>query len=107
MAWPLAGAGVHDGDGRPLRVPRHAARGRRSPDGGVGGFLQLVPSPACSGYSLASMRRRHETPNGLMEFLIVETIAWARARSVSELSLNFSVFAEYLSADGRCCAPSC
>ena len=72
-----------------------------SPDGGVGGFLQLVPSPACSGYSLASMRRRRETPNGLMEFLIVETIAWARAQSVSELSLNFSVFADYLSVDRR------
>ena len=28
------------------------------PDGSVGGFLQLVPSPASEGYSLASMRRR-------------------------------------------------
>jgi lysyl-tRNA synthetase class 2 len=69
------------------------------PDGRVGGFLQLVPSPASAGYSLASMRRRHETPNGLMEFLIVETIAWARERHVAEISLNFSVFAEYLRAD--------
>jgi lysyl-tRNA synthetase class 2 len=70
------------------------------PDGRVGGFLQLVPAPACGGYSLASMRRRHETPNGLMEFMIVETIAWARAHGVSEVSLNFSVFAEYLRGTG-------
>jgi lysyl-tRNA synthetase class 2 len=70
------------------------------PDARVGGFLQLVPAPACGGYSLASMRRRRDTPNGLMEFMIVETIAWARERGVSEVSLNFSVFAEYLSGSG-------
>jgi lysyl-tRNA synthetase class 2 len=70
------------------------------PDGRVGGFLQLVPAPACGGYSLASMRRRRDTPNGLMEFMIVETIAWARERGVSEVSLNFSVFAEYLRGTG-------
>ena len=46
------------------------------------------------------MRRRRETPNGLMEFLIVETIAWAREHGVREVSLNFSVFAEYLRGDG-------
>ena len=71
----------------------------RDEKGAVGGFLQLVPSPACHGYSLASMRRRHETPNGLTEFLIVRTIEWARANEVREVSLNFSVFAEYLGAD--------
>ena len=70
------------------------------PDGRVGGFLQLVPAPACRGYSLASMRRRRETPNGLMEFLIVETIEWAREHGVSEVSHNFSVFAEYLRGTG-------
>ncbi len=71
----------------------------RDADGGVGGFLQLVPAPACHGYSLASMRRRRETPNGLMEFLIVRTIEWARANGVSEVSLNFSAFAQYLRAE--------
>jgi len=70
-----------------------------SPDGGVGGFLQLVPSPASEGYSLASMRRRRDTPNGLMEFLITETVAWARAHAVSEVSLNFAVFADFLRAE--------
>jgi len=70
------------------------------PDGRVGGFVQLVPSPASGGYSLASMRRRSGTPNGLMEYLIVETISWAREDGVAEVSLNFAVFAETLRRDG-------
>jgi len=69
------------------------------PDGSVGGFLQLVPSPASEGYSLASMRRRKDTPNGLMEYLITEAVSWAREHSVTELSLNFAVFADFLDAD--------
>ena len=63
-------------------------------DGTVGGFLQLVPVPATGGYSLASMRRRRNVPNGLMEFLLARTIAWACEHAVPELSLNFSVFGE-------------
>ena len=70
-----------------------------SPDGTVGGFLQLVPSPASEGYSLSSMRRRKDTPNGLMEYLITEAIAWARDNNVTEVSLNFAVFADFLRAD--------
>jgi lysylphosphatidylglycerol synthetase-like protein (DUF2156 family) len=35
-----------------------------------------------------------------MEFAIVETIGWARAQGVTEVSLNFSVFAEYLRTEG-------
>ena len=70
-----------------------------APDGSVGGFLQLVPSPASEGYSLASMRRRKDTPNGLMEYLITETVAWAGEHAVTELSLNFAVFADFLHAD--------
>jgi lysyl-tRNA synthetase class 2 len=73
----------------------------QGPDGEVGGFLQLVPSPASGGYSLAAMRRRRSTPNGLMEFLIAKTIEWAGAQEISELSLNFSVFADHLRAGGR------
>ena len=68
------------------------------PQGRIGGFLHLVPSPACAGWSLATMRRCRDTPNGLMEFLIVEAIKWGRAQGVSELSLNFSVFGEALRA---------
>ena len=100
VAGQLARTRLHDGDGRALRLSRHDAGDRDRPEGRVGGFLQLVPAPACDGYSLASMRRRHDTPNGLMEFLIVETIDWAREHDVLEVSLNFSVFAEYLRGTG-------
>jgi lysyl-tRNA synthetase class 2 len=70
-----------------------------APDKSVGGFLQLVPSPASEGYSLSSMRRRKDTPNGLMEYLITEAVGWAREHAVTEVSLNFAVFADFLVAD--------
>jgi lysyl-tRNA synthetase class 2 len=60
----------------------------------VGGFLHLVPS--ANGYSLSAMRRDPATPNGLMEYLIVETLAWARRAGAHELSLNFCVFTDVL-----------
>ena len=60
----------------------------------VGGFLHLVPSG--SGYSLGTMRRDPETPNGLMEYLIVQLLLWARERDTEEISLNFCVFADLL-----------
>jgi lysyl-tRNA synthetase class 2 len=66
----------------------------------VGGFIHLVPIPATGGVSLASMRRRQATPNGLMEFLLAQTIEWAREREVPEFSLNFSVFAELIRQPG-------
>ena len=44
-------------------------------------------------------------PNGLMEFAIVrDDRMGARARRCNEVSLNFSVFAEYLRADGDAAA---
>ena len=60
----------------------------------VGGYLHLVPAAHGAAYSLSAMRRRPTTPNGLMEFLVVETIAWAREQDVEELSLNFCVFGD-------------
>src|SRR3954468_24776586 len=70
--------------------------------GRVGGFIQLVPSPASGAYSLATMRRTRDTPNGLMEFLVVATIDWARELGTPELSLNFSVLGSVLrSASSR------
>jgi lysylphosphatidylglycerol synthetase-like protein (DUF2156 family) len=73
----------------------------RDEEGKVGGFLHLVPSPASRGYSLSAMRRRRSTPNGLMEFLVVEAIAWTRARGTDEVSLNFCVFADLLREGDR------
>lgn len=83
------------GDPGTLFVIAHDAKGR------VGGFLHLVPSPASGGYSLSAMRRLRETPNGLMEFLVVEALAWTRVKGASEVSLNFCVFADFLRAGDR------
>ena len=68
-------------------------------DGHVGGFLHLAPTPAGGGWSLSTMRRRPGAPNGLTEFLIVETLAWAAGEGVSEVSLNFCAFTDFLSSE--------
>jgi lysyl-tRNA synthetase class 2 len=68
-------------------------------DGRVGGFLHLAPSPAGGGWSLSTMRRRREAPNGLTEFLIAETLAWAKEERASEVSLNFCALTELLSRE--------
>jgi lysyl-tRNA synthetase class 2 len=67
--------------------------------GTIGGFLHLAPSPAGGGWSLSTMRRRPDAPNGLTEFLIVETVEWAKAEGASELSLNFCAFTDVISPE--------
>ena len=54
----------------------------RAPDGHVAGFLHLVPSFGPAAMSLERMRRLPDEPNGLMEFLVVRTIALLREREV-------------------------
>jgi lysyl-tRNA synthetase class 2 len=66
--------------------------------GRVGGFLHLAPSSE-GGWSLSAMRRRQNTPNGLMEFLVAETLAWARDSGASELSLNFCALTDFLAPE--------
>ncbi len=68
-------------------------------DDTVGGFLHVVPSGR--GFSLGGMRRRRDTPNGLMEYLIVELLGWARERGAEEISLNFCVFTDLLAETPR------
>jgi lysyl-tRNA synthetase class 2 len=67
--------------------------------GRVGGFLHLAPTPAGGGWSLSAMRRRPDAPNGLTEFLVVETLAWARDTGASELSLNFCALTDFLAPE--------
>ncbi|TMK90642.1 MAG: DUF2156 domain-containing protein [Actinobacteria bacterium] len=67
--------------------------------GRIGGFLHLVPS--ADGYSLGAMRRDRDTPNGLMEYLIVQLLLWAREHGTAEISLNFCVFADLLARTPR------
>jgi lysyl-tRNA synthetase class 2 len=65
-------------------------------EGRVGGFLHLAPTPAGGGWSLSTMRRAPEATNGLTEFLIVETLAWAKEQKAGELSLNFCALTDLI-----------
>jgi len=64
--------------------------------GAIRGFLHFVPTYGRDAVSLSFMRRDHDTPNGLTEFLIVEAIEQLRARGVAEVSLNFAAFARLI-----------
>jgi len=68
-------------------------------DGRIGGFLHLAPSPAGGGWSLSTMERRPHAPNGLTEFLVVETLAWGKETGASELSLNFCALTDFLAPE--------
>jgi lysylphosphatidylglycerol synthetase-like protein (DUF2156 family) len=88
-----------------LHIPGTVLALAEDTDGRVGGFLHLAPSPQAGsvggggGWSLSAMRRRPDAPNGLTEFLVVETLAWARDTGASELSLNFCALTDFLAPD--------
>ncbi len=56
----------------------------------VCGYLVFVPVYGVNGWSLDSMRRRHDSPNGLMEHLVVRAAEGFQARGYATLSLNFA-----------------
>ena len=86
-----------------MRAPEHATAVLAlalDPEGQVAGFVHLAPVPAAEGLSLSTMRRLPDTPNGLMEFILCETFAWAREHEIERISLNFAAFGELLRAEG-------
>ena len=56
----------------------------------VYGYLSLAPVYHGNAWSLDAMRRRPDSPNGLMEFLIIEAARSYFARGSARLSLNFA-----------------
>ena len=82
-----------------LHVPGTVLAVAEDAEGRVGGFLHLAPSQAGGGWSLSAMRRRHDAPNGLTEFLVAETVAWAREAGATELSLNFCALTDFLAPE--------
>lgn len=70
-----------------------AARGA---DGSLDAFLHFVPAHGRSAMSLNAMRRRHDTPNGMTEFLVVSAVELLREQGIEELSLNFCAFGRWL-----------
>jgi len=68
----------------------------RDADQRLRGVLHFVPCYGRSAMSLSIMRRDPESPNGLMEFLVVATIEAMRERGIAEVSLNFATFSKYM-----------
>ncbi len=73
----------------------------RSPDGVPQGFLHYAVSHRGAALSLSTMPRRRSTPNGLNEWLVCETVAWARENGVERISLNFAPFAAVLAPEAE------
>jgi lysylphosphatidylglycerol synthetase-like protein (DUF2156 family)/UDP-2,3-diacylglucosamine pyrophosphatase LpxH len=63
------------------------------PEGKPVAFNQYVPASHVNGYSLDLMRRTSDpdAPNGLTDFVILETISWMAAQGLNGLGLNFAV----------------
>jgi lysyl-tRNA synthetase class 2 len=65
------------------------------------GFLHFGVCTAGRALSLSSMPRLRETPNGFNEWLVCETVGWAREHGFERVSLNFSPFAALLAPEGE------
>jgi lysyl-tRNA synthetase, class II len=65
------------------------------------GFLHFAVCNAGSALSLSSMPRLREAPNGFNEWLICESIGWAREHGYRRVSLNFAPFAALLAPAGE------
>jgi lysyl-tRNA synthetase class 2 len=70
----------------------------RDGDGDVRGFLHFVPTFGRAAASLGFMRRERDTPNGMMEFLVVESARLLGEAGLEEFSLNFVTFGRWLRA---------
>ena len=55
-------------------------------------FQRYVLCRQGAALSLDSMRRSPDAPNGVNERMIADTVTWARAHGVAEVSLNFAAF---------------
>ena len=73
----------------------------RDPEGTPTGFLHFAVCRRGSALSLSSMPRLRTTPNGFNEWLVCETVAWARANGFEQVSLNFAPFAALLAPEAE------
>ena len=71
------------------------------PDGRPVAFNQYVPAPDIGGWSLDLMRRTNDpdAPNGLTDFVVIETALWMQAQGQRGLCLNFAVMRAVLAGE--------
>lgn len=73
----------------------------RDHDGVPQAFVQWVPARDLSGWSLDVMRRNTDSdlPNGVMDFLVVETIRHVASSTGGGIGLNFAVLRDVIEAE--------
>lgn len=70
------------------------------PDGAPAAVCQFVPAPGIEGYSLDLMRRSlGDHPNGLTDFVLVETIRHLQQLGLRRLGLNFATMRAVLAGE--------
>jgi len=70
------------------------------PSGKPVAFCQYVPAPGINGYSLDLMRRDEgEHPNGLIDFVVVETARHLKEQGMVGLGLNFATMRAVLAGE--------
>ncbi len=74
--------------------------------GEVQAFLTWTPLYAGDGWALDVMRRVKETVPGTMEYVIAESIAWAKARGYKHMSLGLAPLAGLLTSCAHTTSPS-
>ncbi len=78
------------------RHPEAVVAVARDADGTPFAFQRYIPCRSGASLSLDAMRRDKVGVNGVNERLIFETVTWAAAHQVEEVSLNFAVAREIL-----------
>jgi lysylphosphatidylglycerol synthetase-like protein (DUF2156 family) len=79
----------------------------RDPAGRAVAFCQYVPAPGIGGYSLDLMRRDDgDHPNGLVDFVVVETIRHLAEQGARRLGLNFATMRAVLAGEVGAGLPS-
>jgi len=73
----------------------------RDPSGTAMGFLHFAVVRPGAALSLSSMPRLRVTPNGFNEWLICESVDWARENGFARVSLNFAPFAALLAPEAQ------
>jgi lysylphosphatidylglycerol synthetase-like protein (DUF2156 family)/UDP-2,3-diacylglucosamine pyrophosphatase LpxH len=72
----------------------------RNADGEPAAFCQFVPAPGIDGYSLDLMRRSvGQHPNGLLDYILLETIFHLQANGRRGLTLNFATLRAVLAGE--------
>lgn len=56
------------------------------------GYLTFVPVYVSNGLSLDAARKKRDVPNGIIEFLLIQSLEYFKQQDVKTVSLNFATF---------------